>query len=639
MPFPYSGTVEFARNQANHPNGHFCLIGDDGLPYIGGVSDHGGELEVFVGSIDESIGDLFTIDEATWQSDFATWRSENEITIAGTFHMGQGAVPVSATPFFYIPGYQITGVGGSELAAGCALCCWLRYRIVDSSTLVLDGVLIYKTGPEPAFEAVTDVNWGWSGALIEDTVYSVMELSRGIAVGAGGDATGPGIFLVEIPLSGSVVSLDDNIWSLHITRFGPTTNFLVWATGENNRVEVAIFKDPEGIGILTYQGDGENSDADIPTSGCEYWVISDRSVVVDQIDKRIEFEQPWDDSGKLYSDSDSPDPYIDDYGAPTVNHLSNGNNELLFSRIFSDNLTKVRVRRYIQNPLTGSISFDNTYETDIAGVPFTGEAAVTFREPDTGHLVSAIVWQSWLKWTLGPLTVDPCVFQSGFTDDDLVVEELACDAEWPFDDLKPINISIIPVQASIGGGLIPSGSEQVEVAEDPAAFPESSPAPFPSIAGFWRVHYDGVPLRTITQVRRWREMQSVLNGRQGVCCVPLYDGKRAPWAGENVVAEADNAAFVGDTQIDIHVTTGSSLEIGMHFSAAERAYRIVEVSGGPSVFTCMIWPPLRADIAQNDSLEFEHPICRMRLAKDDGMTVQLDLMRYAAPSVEWVEDI
>lgn len=223
---------------------------------------------------------------------------------------------------------------------------------------------------------------------------------------------------------------------------------------------------------------------------------------------------------------------------------------------------------------------------------------------------------------------DPCLEFAGYDDEDLPETEPPCDVEWPFADLQPRSIGIFQVPATLGGGVALTQNE--EAVENPA--------------GFWRFALNDIPIRSLRQVRKWREVQTLLNGRQGTCCVHIYDGKRAPWlvVGDPIVASAASAFAAGATTGSVEVTSGGVPQAGQHFSAGERLYRLLTVGApgsDPSIYPVTIWPEVRAAIAIDDPLEFAHPICRCRLESDDGMAVNLDLLRYATPSVNFVEDI
>lgn len=204
------------------------------------------------------------------------------------------------------------------------------------------------------------------------------------------------------------------------------------------------------------------------------------------------------------------------------------------------------------------------------------------------------------------------------------------DVVWPYDTLQPNDFDADINPASISGGRSISGGEQV----------------LQSDAGFWQITLGPVPIRDNDQVLAWREVETLLDGRAGSLQLPLYDGKRAPWApgsiGGTITASASGAIARGATSGSIKMTVGSALRPGMIFSALERAYRIKSVgtpAGSPAVYPVTFLPPVREKINDADTLEFRRPVCRVRQAADDGMRAALKLMRSADPSVDFVEDV
>lgn len=260
----------------------------------------------------------------------------------------------------------------------------------------------------------------------------------------------------------------------------------------------------------------------------------------------------------------------------------------------------------------------------------TQERLLFYSSGGTGGVDIDVDWPG--GWALagvfsqGPSGADPCLNYAGYYDADLPAAEDAVDATWPFDDLKPRHISIIPVHATLGGG---QALTKNEAAED-------------SGLGFWKLTLGAIPVRTREQVLKWRALEALLNGRAGVCLTHIYDGKRAPWliVGDPITAEAASDWGVGDTSGSILVTSGGELFEGMHFSVGERLYRLLTVAG-PSVgvYTVTFWPKIRTAVLTGADVEFAHPVCRMRLVQDDGMKMSLDLLKTQNPTVEFVEDI
>lgn len=193
--------------------------------------------------------------------------------------------------------------------------------------------------------------------------------------------------------------------------------------------------------------------------------------------------------------------------------------------------------------------------------------------------------------------------------------------EWPFDTC-PGRITVELSTETQSGGRSLTGSRQYVQAD----------------AGFWMITLGAVRIRSNDDVLTWRELETALDGRAGRVHVPAYDGKRRPIPPVNATADGDVPA--GATTMTISVDTGATIEEGMHWSVEGRLYRIRKIlssPGGPS-YDVSFRPPAREAIADGTSLEFDSPVCRCRLATDDGMDIELDLLRYATPDVIFIED-
>lgn len=196
---------------------------------------------------------------------------------------------------------------------------------------------------------------------------------------------------------------------------------------------------------------------------------------------------------------------------------------------------------------------------------------------------------------------------------------------WPFDDLKPRHIGIYPCAATIGGGT---------------ALTRKEPA-IDSGAGYWRIEYGGIPINSRARILLWRKLEVMLEGRAREISLPIYDGKRAPWLGAPggaITATANAAAAIGATSMSINATSSGALKVGQFFSPAGRLHRITRINSTVgSVYGVNIWPKLRDAIGSGDALDFRRPTCRCRLANDDGMALNLELLRSGDASVTFEE--
>ncbi|WP_245414806.1 hypothetical protein [Brucella oryzae] len=89
------------------------------------------------------------------------------------------------------------------------------------------------------------------------------------------------------------------------------------------------------------------------------------------------------------------------------------------------------------------------------------------------------------------------------------------------------------------------------------------------------------------------------------------------------------------------LVTAGQLQPGMDFSIGERMYRIRTVQmTGENTATITFRPPARAAAPTGSEMEFDYPVCRMRLATDSEMDLDLDLIsQWSFPTVNLIEDV
>lgn len=192
---------------------------------------------------------------------------------------------------------------------------------------------------------------------------------------------------------------------------------------------------------------------------------------------------------------------------------------------------------------------------------------------------------------------------------------------WPECVLVPGRISVDVYAPSVSPGRSFSGFEQL-IQPD---------------AGHWRITLFDIRISSKAHALQWREIESALNGRSGVILVPVYEGKLSATP---IAATAVGDLEIGLTTIAIEQTDGADIRAGMQFSKDGRLYRIISIDedeGG--IPQARIWPPLREALEDGDELDFNTPSCRCRLERDDSMDLNLELLRYARPSVTFVEDV
>lgn len=216
---------------------------------------------------------------------------------------------------------------------------------------------------------------------------------------------------------------------------------------------------------------------------------------------------------------------------------------------------------------------------------------------------------------------------------------------WPINILPPRDLSVDIAPRSLAGPSSVSGFGQV-VASD---------------AGLWKIVYGSVPVLTEQRVKAWRAIDNLLEGRLNPILVPI-ERRYQPYAAADEglyeavphddetyfddgsgylgmvidVVAASNAA-VRAVSMTVTVTYADDIQPGQHFSVGERLYRIRSFDEDTGVMTFR--PPLREAVSIGDRLEFDFPVCRMKLQTDSEMNLGLGYNRWGTPSVAFIEDL
>lgn len=219
---------------------------------------------------------------------------------------------------------------------------------------------------------------------------------------------------------------------------------------------------------------------------------------------------------------------------------------------------------------------------------------------------------------------------------------------WPCEVLRPQNVSFDIDSRSLAGPASVSGATQVVASE----------------AGIWKATYGSIIVKSRQAVILHRALAALLEGRLGTILVPLCRAYQpstdeAEDAGVYGQVPHSDGAFFGDdsgyvispvidvvldadaaaraTTISITVNYAGDIQPGQHFSIGERLYRIRTYD--PDTGAMTIRPPLREAVTAGDRLEFDDPVCRMRLLQDDGMDLELSLRRFGNPTIQFIEDL
>lgn len=218
---------------------------------------------------------------------------------------------------------------------------------------------------------------------------------------------------------------------------------------------------------------------------------------------------------------------------------------------------------------------------------------------------------------------------------------------WPISRLRAQNVAFDIMPRTLAGPSSVSGYTQV-VSSD---------------AGIWKATLGGIIVKSRAEVLAFRAIANLLEGRLGTILIPLCRAYQPVPAGAvaaglyEEVPHSDDSLFDDDTgyvgtvidvvaaapaavravSMTVTVNYAGDIESGQHFSLGERLYRVRTFDADTGAMTFR--PPLREAVVAGDRLEFDNPICRMRLASDSEMNLDLSLRRFANPTVNFIEDL
>ena len=194
--------------------------------------------------------------------------------------------------------------------------------------------------------------------------------------------------------------------------------------------------------------------------------------------------------------------------------------------------------------------------------------------------------------------------------------------------------------------------------------------------GYWLCELIDVSLRTADQIRAWRAMELVLDGGATPVLVQMCDPRQRPTllvdgvevkshtvphidAALNETTFSDDSSYeslpivasVNLTNIPaaLRATTmdidcNAALRGGEHFSIdhpgqSHRLYRVRTIeSVAGNVQRITFRPPLREAVTtQGTRVEFNNPLCVMRVADPDQMSIAVELFQRATGRVTFVE--
>lgn len=221
---------------------------------------------------------------------------------------------------------------------------------------------------------------------------------------------------------------------------------------------------------------------------------------------------------------------------------------------------------------------------------------------------------------------------------------------WPFQVLTPQHPTFDIAPRSLAGPPSVSGITQV-VSSD---------------AGIWKATYRDVPVVDGGKILAWRAVANLLEGRLNPILVPmtrfyqpmpdgaeeagLYDPvphSDGAWFsdGSGYISQVIDVTLAGSIPLravsaTININVAGLIQPAQHFSIGERAYRLrTVVYTSETTATITFRPPLREPVPAGARLEFDDPVCRMKLATDGEMDLPLDSARWGFPTVNFIEDV
>lgn len=187
-----------------------------------------------------------------------------------------------------------------------------------------------------------------------------------------------------------------------------------------------------------------------------------------------------------------------------------------------------------------------------------------------------------------------------------------------------------------------------------------------SDAGYWVARLAGVHAVVPSEIRALRALRGKLEGGAHQVRVPVFDDDQAPWPAAggraaNAFAEqaysdgtlhtdghgfykpaivvATNAdAALRATSISFTITTAGTTAEGMFFSIGDRLHLLKELlSQSGSSRTYAIAPPLREAVPSGSRMNFENPVCRMRLLSEAEADLVLERGLYGFTDIGFIE--
>lgn len=397
------GVLDFGLPTGSAGSNSLLLTGGDGNHYlIVGVTGFGSTIKI--GQLEDK--SVQTIDQTTWRADLQTLDGTlTAVTVGSTFTMSQAPIPVPGTAKFIV-----LGRGDAEPLAGYAYSVGVIYEIDAGGSPAVIGGFLRKTNNTPAsYFGLANPSWCWGSIVVGSYVYAACWLGQWLFAGSTDTA-----YLLKLPVSGTTQDTAAGSWDAHVTlipdaHVGGT--IALWGSvvqqGKAAQKTASLLPRSDGtfdvINYVTgYSADNDpNGHIDIDTGGSEYWNIDPdtNTVNVTKQDARSWFGQPWDDEATTYAGDPSAN-LRDTYSAFDIQAITGGY-ELVAARLFSDEPTKIRFRRYVYTTATDTISYVDTFEKTIVNAALLAVKDVAMFHRLASNRVVFTIGDQGQNWYLG----------------------------------------------------------------------------------------------------------------------------------------------------------------------------------------------------------------------------------------------
>jgi len=217
---------------------------------------------------------------------------------------------------------------------------------------------------------------------------------------------------------------------------------------------------------------------------------------------------------------------------------------------------------------------------------------------------------------------------------------------WPIHVLAARDVAFDIASRSIAAPASVSGVTQVAASD----------------AGIWKATLGGIVVHNRDHVLVFRAIANLLEGRLSPIIVPFCRGYQpvpdnadysavphsdgshhsdgTGYVGSVIDVELAASAAARAVSATVDVVQAGDLHPGQHFSIGDRLYRLRSVAFSSETRAAITFrPPLRSAAPLGTKLNFDDPVCRMRLASDGEMDLELGLRRFGNPTVNFIEDL